>query len=466
MARKPGTKTVEAAAIYCRISLDKAGEGLGVERQEQLCRKLARERGWPVAEVYVDNDRSAYGKKPRPEYQRMLTDLEAALRDAVICVDLDRLTRRPVELEAFMDLADRHGIALANVSGDTDLSTSDGRFRARIMGAVARQESEKKAERVAREHEQSAKRGIPRASRRPFGYEKDGITIREEEAALIRDAVQRVLAGETIPSIARDWNERGIPTTQNAPHGWLANSVATVLRNPRIAGLRAYKGEIVADGVWEPIIDRDTFEQLQAKIKRVARAGRPAKRLLTGIARCGRCGRPLWSSTGSDSKHGNTRYACIKRPGSAGCGATTVVSAPLDELVTAAVLHRLNSKAMVRALSHKPTKKAADIDLARIERDLEDLANDFGEGRISRREWLAARSPLEDRLARARRMHDATNGTAALAPFRDGDITEKWDALSVERQRAVLAALVDRIVINPATKSRFDPDRVDVVWRA
>src|SRR3974390_11159 len=180
----------KAVAIYCRISLDRAGEGLGWERQEALCRRLAKERGWPVAEVYVDNDRSAYSGKPRPGYERMLADIGVGLRDAVVCVDLDRLTRRPAELEAFMDLADRRGIALANVSGDTDLSTSDGRFRARIMGAVARQESEKKAERVAREHEQSARRGIPRASRRPFGYEKDGITIREEEAALIRDAVQ------------------------------------------------------------------------------------------------------------------------------------------------------------------------------------------------------------------------------------------------------------------------------------
>jgi site-specific DNA recombinase len=183
----------------------------------------------------------------------------------------------------------------------------------------------------------------------------------------------------------------------------LDNTVATVLANPRIAGMRAYNGEIVADGIWEPIIDRFTFEQLQAKIKRVARPRRPATKLLTGIARCGRCGCPLWSSTGSDSRNGNMRYACVKRPGSPGCGATTIVSAPLDELVTDAVLHRLNSKAMARALSRKPKAKPVDVDLVRIERDLEDLASDFGQGRISRREWLAARGPLEDRLARAQR---------------------------------------------------------------
>src|SRR5206468_8513016 len=138
------------------------------------------------------------------------------------CVDLDRLTRRPAELEAFMELADQHGIALANVSGDTDLSTSDGRFKARILGAVARQESEREGERMSREAEQAAHRGIPRGPRRPFGYDEDRVTIREDEAALIRDAVQRVLDGAKVPSIARYWNERKIPTSQGAEHGWSA----------------------------------------------------------------------------------------------------------------------------------------------------------------------------------------------------------------------------------------------------
>jgi DNA invertase Pin-like site-specific DNA recombinase len=450
--------------VYCRISLDRDGQGLGVERQEKLCRKLARERGWPVAEVYVDNDRSAYGGKSRAGYQRMLADIEAGLRDAVICVDLDRLTRRPAELEVFMELADRCGIALANVSGDTDLSTSDGRFKARIMGAVARQESEKKAERVAREAEQAARRGVARGSRRPFGYEADRVTVREDEAELIREAVQRVLDGATIPSVARDWNARGIPTSQGAKYGWLASSVAAVLRNPRLAGLRTYKGEIVAEAGWPPIVDRPTFERLQAKIRRAARPGRAPKRLMTGIARCGRCGSPLWTST-HHSGRPVARYACIKRPGSPGCGATTIVAEPLDELLTEAVVQRLSTKAFTQARIRKPKPRHPDDNVSRIERELEDLAADYGNGTISRREWLAARTPLEERLARARRTLDANNGTAALAPLRNGDVRAAWAKLDVARKRAVLEVLIERVTINPATRHVFDPDRIDVVWR-
>lgn len=81
-------RQVTSAAIYARISKDMYGEFLGVRRQEDLCRELADKKNWPVGEVYVDNDISAYQGKRRPAYGRMLSDLESGHRDAVICVDL------------------------------------------------------------------------------------------------------------------------------------------------------------------------------------------------------------------------------------------------------------------------------------------------------------------------------------------------------------------------------------------
>ncbi len=60
------------AAIYCRISRDREGAGLGVDRQEADCRALAVRLGWEVAAVFVDNDISAYSSRPRPQYRAML----------------------------------------------------------------------------------------------------------------------------------------------------------------------------------------------------------------------------------------------------------------------------------------------------------------------------------------------------------------------------------------------------------
>jgi DNA invertase Pin-like site-specific DNA recombinase len=468
----PRTKTPTAAAVYCRISLDKNGDGLGVKRQEDLCLKLAAEKGWIVAETYIDNDRSAFTGKARPEYSRLLKDLEAGARDGVLCVDLDRLTRRPAELEHFMDLADRKKVALANVSGDTDLSTSDGRFKARIMGAVARQESEKKGERVSREAEQAARRGVARGSRRPFGFEADMMTIRETEAELIRDAARRVLAGETVPTIARHWNTQKVATPQRAPNGWSTTSVVTILRNPRIAGLRAHKGEVVGDACWPAIVDRSTWETLQSRIRRVARVGRPSTHLLSAIARCGKCGGPLWTSWRKNSQGERVaRYACVSRPGRASCGNLAVVAEPVDDLVRDVVIHALAGPALTKARKARRSddreQAAAARDLAAAEERLQVLAEDYAAGDIGRREYIAGRDKAKERIAAATKILDAHQGIRADLPSDADGLRTKWDAQSVEWRRALIDAVVESITVKPTDRpaNTFDPARVEVVWK-
>jgi site-specific DNA recombinase len=140
--------------------LDREGAGLGVARQEEEdCRALAQRLEWTVAQVYVDNDTSAYSGKPRPAWERLLADVRAGAVTAVIVWHVDRLTRSPRELEDVIDLADRHGLALATVTGDVDLATPTGRMVARMLGAAARHESEHKAVRQRRQARQAAEAG-------------------------------------------------------------------------------------------------------------------------------------------------------------------------------------------------------------------------------------------------------------------------------------------------------------------
>ena len=100
---------VRAAAIYARISSDPEGDRLGVNRQREDCEALAAKKGWPVADLYIDDDRSAYSGTPRPEYRRMLEDISTKAIDAVLVYNLDRLHRQPRELEAFFDVVDLAG---------------------------------------------------------------------------------------------------------------------------------------------------------------------------------------------------------------------------------------------------------------------------------------------------------------------------------------------------------------------
>jgi DNA invertase Pin-like site-specific DNA recombinase len=460
------TRPVRAAAIYARLSRDRSGESLGIDRQEELCRNLAADKGWEVAEVYVDRDLSAYTGKRRPGYERMLDDLKNHRRDGVIVVDQDRLTRTPRELESFIDLADSEGIALASVSGEVDLSTSDGRFRARIMGTVARQESEKKSERLKRQRDQAALLGQFQGGRRPFGYERDGTTVRKAEAKLIRDAADRVLAGESLRRIAMDWNERGIPTSSGG-HWWVT-SVRQVLTGPRLAGLRVHRGEVVADAAWPAILDRDTHEKIRAILgdPRRAQRGRPVVHLLAGVLRCGRCGAKMRSAR----RRGVDRYTCPGAP--VGCGRVAIVGPQLETLVTDSVLYRIDTPQIGRTMKSADRSERQedepDVDVAELERELEALATDYGEGRITRREWLAARAPLERRLDDAHRIMPSTIDAHIVEPLRTRDVRGAWMRLDLDRRRAVLRALIDRVTIAPSGpgQKKFDPDRVDIVWKA
>ena len=244
------------AAVYLRQSKDHNGTGLAVARQREDCLKLCATRGWTVAE-YLDNDISAYSGVRRPSYERMLADIRAGQLDAVVAWDLDRLHRRPIELESFMELADQHRLALATVSGDTDLSTDNGRLFARIKGAVARAESDRKSARQKRQALQAAQLGKPQMGPRPFGYEPDMITVRESEARALRAAYMSVLAGGTLVGIGRDLAAAGFGASSGKPYHHA--TLRTILQNPRNAGLRAHRGEIIGPAQWPAIVDEDTY---------------------------------------------------------------------------------------------------------------------------------------------------------------------------------------------------------------
>src|SRR5829696_6892372 len=202
--------------VYLRQSRDRYGTGLAVGRQREDCLRLCSDRGWEPVQ-YVDNDVSAYSGKRRPAYERMLADIEAGQLGAVVVWDLDRLHRRPVELEQFIHLADKHRLALATVSGDTDLATDSGRLFARVKGAVARSEGERKSARQKRAALQAAELGKPHLGPRAFGYEADGITIRDDEAEALGAAYRNLLAGETLTRISRELTSAGFMTPQGKP---------------------------------------------------------------------------------------------------------------------------------------------------------------------------------------------------------------------------------------------------------
>jgi len=251
------------AAIYLRQSEDRNGNMLAVDRQRQDCEKLCAQKGWVTTE-YMDNDTSASNGKTRPDYQRMLADIRDGRIDAVVAWDLDRLYRQPRELEDLIDLADQKHLALATVGGEADLSTDNGRLFARIKGAVAKSETDRKSARQKRAAQQRAEAGTPGRSTVPFGYRQagDALELEPAEAMMVRDAYSAILAGVSLHAITRQWNTGNVPTRRG--NRWSGATVRQVLMAWRNAGVAVYKGEPVGEGAWPAIVDRDVFDGVRA----------------------------------------------------------------------------------------------------------------------------------------------------------------------------------------------------------
>ena len=337
------------AAIYARISSDRDGDQLGVRRQLKDCEALAARKGWEVAERYVDDDVSAYSGRVRPEYRRMLDDLAAHVVDAVVVWDLDRLHRRPKELEEFFELCEAAGIrSLASVAGDVDLATHDGQFTARILGAVARKESDDKSRRIKRKALELAQAGRDAGGgSRPFGYEADRKTVRADEAQVIRECALRFLAGESLRSLCVNLDERGVKTVKGRP--WNPTILRNILRSGRISGQREHHGELVAKGEWPAIISTSETDRIRVILSDPSRRTNHSARryLLKRLLRCGLCGETLVSRPTQD---GTRRYICAKGPQYSGCGHLYIVAEPLEELVVEGVIYRLDSPELTAAL--------------------------------------------------------------------------------------------------------------------
>ena len=464
-------RTVNSAAIYARISSDQSGEGLGVTRQLEDCRRLASERGWTVAAEYVDNDISAYRGKARPEYARMLADIEAGRVDAVIAYHQDRLTRRPMEWEEFVELCDRAGVEqLATVTSDIDFGNDNGMLIARITAAVAANESARKSARIKRKIQQNVEQGKPNGgANRPFGYELDKVTVRESEAEVIRQLAARFLAGESLRSLVSWMNAQQVPTMAHAD-AWRTPTLRQILAGGRIAGLRDHHGVPAGPAAWPAIITLEQHQQILAIMKSNQRTGRRAPRryLLSGLLVCGKCGNRLFSAARQDRR----RYVCLSGPDHGGCGKLTVVAPPLEQLIAAAVLLQLDTPEMADMLAGRA---AADerhgtliAEITAAQSRLTELAEMFGAGEISRMELLTARKVAEKRMVDAQQQLDQITGTHALDGLVGNGValTESWDTLNLDRQHAIVRAVLEVATIMPGQlgSRTLDPSRVVPTW--
>lgn len=453
------------AAIYARQSVDAAE---GIDRQLERCRSLIAARGWVVGPEFVDNDTSASkARGAGTAWARMLAAADSL--DVVVAVNLDRLLRTQRDLTTLIDA----GIAVTTLEGELDLASASGEMQASVLTAMARFEARRKGERQVRANEQRAHSGRWVGGRRPFGYDSDGVTLRAAEAEAVRQGFRDVLTGASLASVARSWNVQGFVTGQarqarsghaGEPSPWRADAVRAVLLNPRYCGRVRYKGEVLAQRAeWPAIVDDATFEAVRALLLNPARrtAGRAPTHLLTGIAVCGVCGATVHA--GGNARREVRAYRC-----SGSLGHFARRADPVEEYVAALVVARLSQPdARTLLVDHAGADvPALQLESTGVRERLDALAVDFADGALTASQLRIATDRLRGRLAEIERELADAGRVDVLGALVDAeDAQAAWDALSLERRRAVISTLM-QVTLHPVGRGTrtFVPESVGIVW--
>jgi DNA invertase Pin-like site-specific DNA recombinase len=465
-------------------------EGLERERKGVLKQKddvisLAARHGYSPDEIvwYEDNNLSAFSRTvKRKDFERLLKDLpKPGVLDGILYYDIDRYTRQPRDLERTIDVYEEameknRRLIFDGLSGQNfDLTTPDGRFSARLFVSIANKSSEDTKRRIKRETKRMAEKGEFHGGTPAFGWDpKDRLKLDPVAADMIRRGTKWFIQGDRIPTILDRFAEENLinPSTGKP---FSREHFRRILMRCRNAGILRFQGEPMKDkngdyvmGDWPAIVSVDEWEALMAKIQSRQKKTKPditTKYLLSGIARCGRCGSrmhgaPVWQK---GVKTDTYAYACQKRKADE-CGRMNITGPPVDKMVRQlvwAVVERSMSGLEVQKEQAWPRQAELDD----VMQQLKELQAQWDRREIRASIYVAAKEDLEsdrDNLKADRALHIAQ----AQSPVQEDVIRKGWQGLSLERQRDVVRSVLTAVMIHPA-KSRganFDAARVEPVF--
>jgi DNA invertase Pin-like site-specific DNA recombinase len=516
------------AGCYCRISSDPNDRREGVARQRDDTSALCEIKGWQIADFYVDNDRSASSGKERPEWERLLADIEAGKIDAIAAWDQDRSWRMMSELEDlrrfFTGLGRRVPLATTG-QGDIDLYSPTGILAAQIKTAVSEHEISMMRVRQRRAARAKAEKGKPQW-RRAFGYldTPAGPVPDPEIAPLVRDGYAAILAGASLKDVAKMWNDAGALTQKwnrrrdddgevvldpatGKPQmvctrgRWNESIVSEFLRKPRNAGLREHittgpdgrqRSEIVGLGTWEPLVEEPLWRAVQANM--AARGGprrgqrRSVRRhLLTGILLCGKCGHTLggsWVMQKTGGKSGRPKAGQHKEPHPGtlshliaytckGCHGVSIRAAHVEPWLIELIGRRLAREDAVNLLKKEihdeAEAQALRDDKAILYGELTNLAVERANGLLTGAQVKIASEIVQQKIDAIERKEEDAERVRVFdgIPLGTPEAGAAVEALTPDRLRAVMRVLMD-VKIEPTGKGgyTFHKKRVKVKWKS
>lgn len=463
------------AFIYARRSYDPSNLARAVTDQTAEGRQTCERNAWEVAGVFADPDNSAsrHARKRRPDYDDMVKKVEAGECDVIVSWESSRLSRDITVFTRLADLCERTGVLLCLNGSVYDMRNSQQRFFAQFAVLQGGYESDTIRDRALRTMAALAREGRP-TGLTPYGYAREydpntGKLIRQfpepESAAIVAELTQRVAAGESLLSLAREMQLRGVP----APRGgsdWISMTVRNLVLRATNIGKRVHQGRVVGEAAWDPIVDEADYHaavKVLADPARRTQKDTSVKYLMSGIGLC-----PSGHRLGVMGSKTHPRYFCRC------CGRAVIGVAVLDDLVTAAVLEYVERPEFAEALMPREADDAARDALAlaiALEAELEQARAMVGQvvgGRIalSVADFAAISAQLTEQIEGARERAQSAGVPAVLRRFAGPGARPVWKAATLAERRALVRELV-KVTLNPAGQGArtVKPGRVSWEWR-
>lgn len=459
------------AAIYTRVSQDSRGDARSVGEQETACRAWVEREGWDLDRVYCDNDVSAskYTKKARPEWQALTERVAAGEVDVLVVWEPSRATRDRRVWAALAASCETRNVRFGVNGRLYDLDDPDDAFQLDLFFALATRESGTTRKRVQRAVAGNAAAGRPHG-KLLYGYSRTyrqgrggpelvAQVINDEQAVIVREVAARVMRGETLLSVAKDLNGRGLL----APRGgrWDATQVRRLCLNPGYVAKRVHRGEVVGDALWPPILDEVTHYSCVTRLGDPARrttVGRGVRHLLSGLARCGSCDQPMKLQ----KNRGHYAYTCpifeVSRN-----------QEPVDDFVERLVIARLERADALPSMapaSQNDGAAAARGEAAEKRARLEGFYDAAAAGQVTPAALARIESQLLPEIAAADKRGRGSLASPLLGDVAGPAAAQAWAGLTMPQRREVVMALCKvRIMAVGRGRRIFDPDSIRIEWR-
>lgn len=534
-------KNIATAREYLRVSRDQSGRAKSPAQQHKENVRAVAARGWElVDDPYKDNDRSAsrYARKQREDYSRMIDDLRRGdfKADVLVLWELSRGSRRVSEWTLLLDALADAGVKVYSTNNDKLFDPGkDGDYDDLLAAALdSQRESTKTSARIRRDVRASAAEGRPHG-KKLYGYDRRydehtrelvEVVFNEKEAAVVREAGERVLAGETFYAIAKSLNERGVAPRRasfkdhRAGLGWTSVAIRQMLEMESYGGIRKHQSKRQGiddrhDAIWPAMFDELTWRRLQDELSRRrttdsnGNAIRPReqwdpKHLLTGIAVCGECGsimrvgyqnagrrKPLLGPDGEqltwtrvkdgkrvvelrwEPRERYATYVCVGAPGRSGFH-VAVKESLLDEAIEAAVVARLSRPDVLAALGQRDegldARRAELLDQIEAKRAGLDRfkaeARAKGMSHLIIDEVMVVQPEIDGLAAELESL--VKTDPMVLDLVRQSDVAAAWEGLDIVAKRRVLKAVVTPVVakMDPAKRGQrgLDLERITLRW--